>query len=317
MDLKAACAALDVQAARIATLEAALAEQAAHMATLAASLKMNRIAAPGSNVVHKASFKTWGAWSLTAVVLVSLPLMARAATLQVTGAGVDGSPSPPMIQFSDATGSLAATLTGSANAITSSTDLVTASGISLTELNSTVASNLNSTRTLLTAVASLQAQLDGPPGSLVLNKVQSGSSVIVTTSVAASSRAIYQVYISANKNVCGSGLYRSHLAGLLMVDGHWTGATFKYGLTWRQQMTAPTCGNACYPGELDYLVAWDANGNARAEASGPSGGSGSEVFLETHIHTDVVRFTLTGIGYGCGSWVSNTGLVNVRIVKVS
>ena len=141
---KAAAAAPTDLAARVATLEALVASLQAQQ-----SVKAPKISS------RKASFKTWGVRSLAALVFVSLPLMARGATLQVTGAGADGSPSPPMIQFSDATGVLAATLTGSASAITSSTDLVTASGISLTELNATV-------ETLLTSVALLQTQMGGP-----------------------------------------------------------------------------------------------------------------------------------------------------------
>ena len=171
---KKAAAALDGLAARITTLEALVASFQAQRVVdkaLVASLQAQLSPAVDHPKVltigsRRASFTSWGVWSLAAIMLVSLPLMARGATLQVTGAGADGAPSPPMIQFSDATGNLAATLTGSVNAITSSTDLVTSSGISLTELNLTVASNFNSLLTtiasLQTTVASLQTQLSGP-----------------------------------------------------------------------------------------------------------------------------------------------------------
>ena len=96
---KAAAAAPTDLAARVATLEALVASLQAQQ-----SVKAPKISS------RKASFKTWGVRSLAALVFVSLPLMARGATLEVTAGG---SPSPPMIQFSDASGNLAATLTGS------------------------------------------------------------------------------------------------------------------------------------------------------------------------------------------------------------
>ena len=154
---KAAAANLHEALARIATLEALVASLERRVTpSLQAQLSATDHPKAPKSSSRTASFTTWGVRSLVAVImLVSLPLMARGATIQVTGAGYDGSPSPPMIQFSDATGNLAATLTGSASAITSSTDLVTASGISLTELNATV-------ETLLTSVALLQTQMGGP-----------------------------------------------------------------------------------------------------------------------------------------------------------
>ena len=74
--------------------------------------KTQSLAEPTTNAARKAwSVWAWGLPSLAVVVFIGcLPLMARGATLEVTAGG---SPSPPMIQFSDASGNLAATLTGS------------------------------------------------------------------------------------------------------------------------------------------------------------------------------------------------------------
>ena len=173
---------------------AAFADQAARIAKLEALVAKLESATPAPRepifaLRNKASM--WGVRSLLAIALVScLPFVVQGATLQVTGAGAGGSPSPPMIQFSDASGTLAATLTGSSSAITSSTDVVTASGSSLdttaaalASLNTTIYSmqatsitsstasgisltNLNSSlATLETTVASMQAV---PVGAVLL-----------------------------------------------------------------------------------------------------------------------------------------------------
>ena len=34
-------------------------------------------------------------------------------------------------------------------------------------------------------------------------------------------------------NVCGSGAYRAHVWGTLMLDRHWTGSTIATGLSWK------------------------------------------------------------------------------------
>ena len=236
------------------------------------------------------------------------------AALTSTGLTVDGSLEADAVSSGSAvtSGSVAAGTSLSVGADANVTGSITA-GTSLS-----VGSSL-SVAASATVADTVTAQ--GFYGHAETNKVDGGGeNVIVITKVTAADVGVYQVTLSANKNVCGSGRYKSFVHGIMAIDGQWNSAAsaVSYGLTWRQLLQP---GAAHSPGDLTYLVAWaDSTGtNARAETAIHSAHGSEEVEIRTVHGSDVLRFTVQNIHWGSCSHPlgSPAPFVQVRLVKLS